>query len=265
MRLRLCWTAALASTVLTGAAFADVTVSQSNDPTALIEGEFSSLFGAEHKTVAAVGAPRLQALAKGPEAKEPDAKPKAAKAPQAEDDAPARGVSRTSAKAVVEKTAKDRSGAQKVLRGKVAAPDTALIRYDDAWLANQPVPTGDAQWQCLATAIYFEARGESLRGQFAVAEVVLNRTDSPRYPSSICGVVQQTCQFSYTCDGRSDQMTNAEAADRAKRIARLMIDGAPRGLTMGATHFHTRSVNPAWAGKFPRTASIGAHLFYRQP
>jgi spore germination cell wall hydrolase CwlJ-like protein len=152
-------------------------------------------------------------------------------------------------------------------QGKPAAP--SVIRYDDAWLAALPEPTGGAQWECLSKAIYFEARGETLRGQFAVAEVILNRVDSQDYPSTICGVVQQRggggCQFSYICDGRADRMRDPEAMWRAERIAAAMMNGAPRALTMGATHFHTRQVRPGWARRFPQTAAIGAHLFYKQP
>ena len=137
-----------------------------------------------------------------------------------------------------------------------------------AWLMGQPKPTGDAQWECLTEALYFEARGESLDGQIAVAEVILNRTDSPLYPRTICGVVKQRggggCQFSYVCNGKS-KMREKAAADLAGRIARAMLDGAPRVLTDGATHFHTRAVRPSWSKRFAKTASIGAHLFYRQP
>lgn len=136
------------------------------------------------------------------------------------------------------------------------------------WLMSQPKPTGDAQWECLTEALYFEARGESLDGQIAVAEVILNRTDSPLYPRTICGVVKQRggggCQFSYVCNGKS-KMREKAAADLAGRIARAMLDGAPRVLTDGATHFHTRAVRPSWSKRFAKTASIGAHLFYRQP
>lgn len=135
------------------------------------------------------------------------------------------------------------------------------------YLQSLPAPSGDAEWQCLTKALYFEARGESLKGQFAVAEVILNRVDSPKYPNTVCGVVQQggkaACQFSYTCDGARDSMAEKGAADLAGRIARVMLDGAPRNLTYGATHFHTRSVKPSWTRRFERTASIGAHLFYR--
>lgn len=144
------------------------------------------------------------------------------------------------------------------------------IRYDRTYLASVPATTsGDAEWQCLAEALYFEARGESVAGQFAVAEVILNRRDSALYPRTVCGVVKQgngrACQFSYACDGQSERMSERGAFLQVGKIARLMLDGAPRALTDGATHFHTRAVRPAWARRFPQTAKIGAHLFYRQP
>jgi len=139
----------------------------------------------------------------------------------------------------------------------------------ESWLMVQPVPEGDAELKCLTEALYFESRGESLEGQIGVAEVILNRVDSPLYPRTICGVVKQSggggCQFSYVCDGHADRMREADAADLAGRIARAMLDDAPRLLTAGATHFHTRSVRPGWSKRFAHTASIGAHLFYRQP
>lgn len=139
----------------------------------------------------------------------------------------------------------------------------------EVWLRAQPAPEGDAQWQCLTEAIYFEARGEGLEGQIAVAEVILNRVDSPLYPRTVCGVVQQRggggCQFSYVCDGRADRMREKDAADLAGRIARAMLDGAPRILTDGATHFHTRAVRPGWSKRFALTVTIGAHKFYRHP
>lgn len=138
----------------------------------------------------------------------------------------------------------------------------------EEWLTARPKPTGDEQWQCLTEALYFEARGESLEGQIAVAEVILNRVDSPLYPRTVCGVVKQRggggCQFSYVCHGKT-KMREKQAADLAGRIARAMLDGAPRILTDGATHFHTRGVKPGWSKRFARTASIGQHLFYRQP
>ncbi|WP_110549186.1 cell wall hydrolase [Limimaricola hongkongensis] len=140
----------------------------------------------------------------------------------------------------------------------------------DTLLAATPATKGDAQWECLTEALYFEARGESLKGQFAVAEVILNRVDSPDYPDSICGVVNQgtgrkyACQFSYTCDGLSDKVHDRRSWSKLGRIAEVMIEDGPRELTAGATHYHTTAVNPSWAGRIPRTAAIGAHLFYRE-
>jgi spore germination cell wall hydrolase CwlJ-like protein len=150
-----------------------------------------------------------------------------------------------------------------------ALPATAQTEgLTQDWLTAQPTPEGDAEWQCLTEALYFEARGESLDGQIAVAEVILNRKDSGLYPGTVCGVVKQRggggCQFSYVCDGKK-KMRERDAADLAGRIARAMLDGAPRLLTDGATHFHTRHVRPGWSKRFAHTTSIGAHLFYRQP
>ena len=154
-------------------------------------------------------------------------------------------------------------------RGVTAAPSD--FSYDNAYLASLPTPTGGSDWRCLAEALYFEARGESTRGIFAVGEVILNRVDSAEYPNSVCGVINQgtgrkyACQFTYTCDGRADTIGNPAAFDRVGKVAKLLIDGAPRALTEGATHYHTRAVSPSWSKRFPRTASIGAHYFYRQP
>ncbi len=154
-----------------------------------------------------------------------------------------------------------------LLRGPDPSPAPTVPEYTRAWIDAQPVAGGDAQWECLAQAIYFESRGESIRGQFAVAEVILNRVDSPLYPRSICHVVRQGgaggCQFSFTCDGRKDRIRDRDAYAVAGKIARVMLDGAPRALTDGATHFHTRNVRPRWSHRMPKTASIGAHLFYR--
>ena len=220
MRLHLCRTiAAAALVVLSGAAFADVTVSQSNDPTTLIGEQFASLFEVEHEAVNAVPDTRLSALANGLLRSSPAKKP----------------------------------------------GDPSIIEYSDAWLAVLPAPTGDAQWECLRQALYFEARGESLQGQFAVAEVILNRVDSPDFPATVCGVVNSrgrgACAFSYVCDG-AKSMHEAASRDRAGRIARVMLDGAPRSLTLGATYFHTLWVRPNW-GDVEQTAAIGAHLFFR--
>ncbi len=141
-------------------------------------------------------------------------------------------------------------------------------RLTEAWLDAQPVPDQDAQVQCLASAMYHEARGEGVAGQRAVGEVVLNRVDDVAFPKTVCGVVNQrsgrSCQFSYVCDGRSDAPGNMAAYRRAEKLARAMLDGAPRTLTDGATYFHTVSVRPSWSRRFENTTRIGAHLFYRK-
>ena len=143
--------------------------------------------------------------------------------------------------------------------------------YDRDFLAAQPAATGGEQWQCLAEALYFEARGETVRGMFAVGEVILNRVDSDAYPDTPCSVVNQgtgrlyACQFTYTCDGRAETIAEPRSWERVGKVARILLDGAPRALTGGATHYHTKAVNPSWARRFPRTAAIGSHYFYRQP
>lgn len=143
------------------------------------------------------------------------------------------------------------------------------VRYSAAYLAGLPVASGGAQWRCLAEALYFEARGEQVKGIFAVAEVILNRVDSRHYPGSVCGVVHQgtgkkfQCQFTWTCDGHSDTIRERAAWVKVGKVARLMLDGAARPLTHGATHYHTRAVNPRWARRFAHTVTIGSHRFYR--
>jgi spore germination cell wall hydrolase CwlJ-like protein len=125
-----------------------------------------------------------------------------------------------------------------------------------------------ADWRCLAEAMYFEARGENVAGQLAVAEVILNRVDSVRYPDSVCGVVKQGadrkgCQFSYMCDGLKEHISNRRVFERIGKIAWLMLAGKPRTLTDEALYFHATSVRPAWSRTFVRTTKIGRHIFYR--
>jgi len=156
------------------------------------------------------------------------------------------------------------------LAGYVARPETG-VEYSRSWLARQQVSGSDKHTECLAEALYFEARGESVRGQFAVAEVIMNRVDSPEFPDTVCGVIRQgtgkkyQCQFTYTCDGNPEHIANQSAYGQVSKVARLMVDGAPRALTGGATYYHTRAVSPRWSRVFARTASIGVHHFYRKP
>lgn len=123
----------------------------------------------------------------------------------------------------------------------------------------------DAELQCLADTLYFEARGESSRGQAAVAEVILNRVESGRFPNSICGVVKQGssagCQFSYNC-GKPRPITDRAAYARVQSVARAALV-SPRSLTDGATYFHTPQVRPSWSRRFVKTVQIDNHIFYR--
>jgi len=148
---------------------------------------------------------------------------------------------------------------------------SSAVKFDREGLDRLPVASGGKHWRCLTEALYFEARGETISGQFAVAEVILNRVDSKRFPDTLCGVINQgtgkkyQCQFTYTCDGLPENIGEAASFERVGKIARIMIDGADRGLTKGATHYHTKAVNPRWAKVFPRTATIGVHHFYKMP
>jgi spore germination cell wall hydrolase CwlJ-like protein len=127
---------------------------------------------------------------------------------------------------------------------------------------------------CLATAIYHEARGESEDGQWAVANVIINRAFSKKYPSTICGVVYQNadkgkfrCQFTFACDGRPDTGTERGAWKRALEIADTAYDDFRRGerldiLPSTAMYYHTTAVSPDWSRSFKRVAAIGSHIFY---
>ncbi|MBT4873019.1 MAG: cell wall hydrolase [Marinovum sp.] len=143
--------------------------------------------------------------------------------------------------------------------------------YTINYLAALPAPKGGKQWACLAEALYFEARGEEIKGQFAVAEVILNRVDSASFPSSPCGVVHQgtgrrfACQFTYDCDGRAEVIRDQKAYIQVGKVAQIMLEGAPRRLTKGALYYHTKSVNPKWARSFSKTVTIGSHYFYVPP
>jgi len=124
--------------------------------------------------------------------------------------------------------------------------------------------------KCLADAIYFEARGESLRGQMAVAQVVMNRVFSGYYPNTVCGVVYQNahrhlaCQFTFACDGIAERISEPAAWARAKYLARDALDGKFWLNDVGkATHYHASWVHPWWVREMRRLDRIGVHTFYR--
>lgn len=133
----------------------------------------------------------------------------------------------------------------------------------ELFLASTRNQFSEQDLNCLSEAVYHEARGESAQGQAAVAEVILNRVDSRSFPRTVCGVVNQPAQFSYTIGGRKP-IRNKAAYMRARNIAEHALAGAPRVLTGGATYFHTPAVRPAWSHRFQRTVRIGQHIFYRR-
>ena len=125
--------------------------------------------------------------------------------------------------------------------------------------------TRGAEEDCLANAVYFEARGESLEGQLAVAEVVMNRAASGRYPATLCAVVVQPAQFSFVRRGRLPAANQAsEAWRRAVAIARIAATRAHQRLLPETTlWYHANYVRPSWGRRLDRSGQIGAHIFYR--
>jgi len=126
--------------------------------------------------------------------------------------------------------------------------------------------------RCMATAIYFEARGESVRGQIAVGQVVMTRVRSDFYPKTICGVVFQgqwnknACQFSFACDGATDVPKEKEQWAAALDVAKQVISGKAHLSDIAeATHYHAVYVRPHWAKMVKRIKQIGIHIFYKSP
>lgn len=123
---------------------------------------------------------------------------------------------------------------------------------------------------CMATAIYFEARGEAYRGQVAVAQVVMNRVGHKLYPNTICGVVFQNqhkrnaCQFSFACDGIPERVSESKPWDQAMQIAKDVIAGREYIAEVGySTHYHATYVYPHWAPRMKKNTKIGLHVFYQ--
>ena len=145
-------------------------------------------------------------------------------------------------------------------------------RNDHAWAATPLPPEAFSakEQKCLAEAVYFESRGESIKGQAAVAQVVLNRVRNPAYPNTICGVVYQNtnwinhCQFSFACDGRKHRVTEMAQWTVAQQVARAVSAGQIWFPEVGsATHYHAVYVRPRWARTMIKVDKIGLHIFYR--
>ncbi|RUZ86450.1 cell wall hydrolase, partial [Mesorhizobium sp. M7A.F.Ca.US.006.01.2.1] len=147
-----------------------------------------------------------------------------------------------------------------------------MAKGDHSWIQN-PLPASvfsQKEQACLANGIYFEARSESVRGQAAVAQVILNRVRNPTYPNSICGVVYQNdswfnrCQFSFACDGRKKRIDSPAAYKTAKEIAMAVTAGKIFIPEVGSsTHYYAQYVHPGWARTMQKMTKIGLHIFYR--
>lgn len=166
----------------------------------------------------------------------------------------------------------------------VALASTKNSNADTASEAPPNVTEFDTpQIYCLALNIYHESRSSNLADMAAVADVVMNRVKDKRYPGTICEVVKQgqiskwykdqknkevplknRCQFSWFCDGKSDEPKNKDSWEQAKLIAYQMVrHGRYIGISEGATHYHATYVNPNWASSFTLIGRIGEHIFYR--
>ena len=153
---------------------------------------------------------------------------------------------------------------------------TPSIKTEAAWLYQNGWPlyaladrysTGaplTEEGNCLATAVYFEARGESVEGQLAVARVVMNRAASGQYPASWCATVKQPWQFSFVRNGQFPSVdANGEAWRRAQGIARLAMSNAIPSVSDDVLWYHANYVAPSWGRRLTRVSQIGAHIFYR--
>jgi spore germination cell wall hydrolase CwlJ-like protein len=144
-------------------------------------------------------------------------------------------------------------------------PEPAPVRRSLAELVadHGTVETDGGEHECLAGAVYFESKGEPLQGQLSVAEVILNRTRSGRFPTSICGVVKQRSQFSFVRGGRFPPIARSSAAWRkAVGVARVAMQDLADGPAPRALFFHATYVSPGWRG-LTRVATVGNHIFYR--
>jgi len=156
---------------------------------------------------------------------------------------------------------------------KTATDATASVNMADVGGANTyltELPYSEQEIHCLAQAVYFEARSEPYEGQVAVAHVIMNRVESARYPDNICGVVFQNehmrhmCQFSFACDGLSDNPYEMTAWQQAMDIVGAVLAKRYQDITGRSTHYHAEYVQPYWADAMQPTLQVGQHIFYRE-
>lgn len=119
-----------------------------------------------------------------------------------------------------------------------------------------------AELICLALNVYWEARDQPIAGQVAVAQVVVNRVESPKYPNTVCAVVRQYKQFSWYWDGKSDNPMDLRAWEQSQLVSSAVAHGSVHADLTYATHYHADYVDPHWADDFKLVATIGDHLFY---
>jgi spore germination cell wall hydrolase CwlJ-like protein len=184
---------------------------------------------------------------------------------------------------VSQTTAADQARQAETARSKaevleeMAAPEGNKAQPTPAQIITRPQaqavdPTGDESLDdaitCLARSIYWEARGEGDAGMEAIANVIMNRTGQEGFPNTICGVVKQgqeqgACQFSWWCDGRSDDATEEEPYSHAKEIARKALNRQLQDRTGGALYFHNRKFTPNWSSEYIKTVVVGEHVFFK--
>lgn len=176
-------------------------------------------------------------------------------------------VAGTSASAVTAPTvssAVSNPAAAAATAAPIASAMTAVLPLSTLVAAHSVGAELDEQGKCLATAVYFESMGESLQGQLAVANVVINRARSNQYPSTWCGVVKQKAQFSFVRNGRFPSIdTGSDAWRKAQAIARIAALNITSALPGDVLWYHADYVAPRWRNNLRRVEKIGAHIFYR--
>ncbi len=156
------------------------------------------------------------------------------------------------------------------LKHAIAFQPLLASPLEEVWRGRIEIDDFERDRHCLATAVYFEARGESEEGQRAVAQVVLNRVLDSRYPSTVCGVVFQNqnwrnrCQFSFACDGRPERINDKSSWAVALKVAEDALDGDYFDDQIGeATHYHATYVRPRWSRHLRKIERVGTHIFYQ--
>lgn len=163
---------------------------------------------------------------------------------------------------VLEQKVADKAGAAPVPKVETITP-SEVQKVDPAGKAPLDDPI-----TCLSRSIYWEAKGITAADMEAVASVVMNRLGHEGFPDTVCGVVKQgvetrACQFSWWCDGRSDQVQEEGEYTEAKEIARKALNQQLKDRTHGALYFHDRNVKPAWAKQYIKTAETDKFMFYK--